>query len=88
MAKMENLTVVEEEMLKFLRNSFNGTPKKIKPELEKLLNKIKHLEKNRFETRAFAYLDIISWLESKVYEKPMSTIIYDKYLKSRKRIYH
>jgi tetratricopeptide (TPR) repeat protein len=88
MAKMENLTVVEEEMLKFLRNSFNGPPKKIKPELEILLNKIKHLEKNRFETRAFAYLDIISWLESKVYEKPMSTIIYDKYLKSRKRIYH
>ena len=88
MAKMENLTVVEEEMLKFLRNSFDVTPKKMKPELEKLLNKIKHLEKNRFETRAFAYLDIISWLESKVYEKPMSTIIYDKYLKSRKRIYH
>jgi tetratricopeptide (TPR) repeat protein len=87
MGKMGNLTVVEEEMLRFLRNSFNATDKKIRPELEKLLNKIKHLEKNRFETRAFAYLDIISWLESKVYEKPMSTIIHDKYLKSKKRIY-
>jgi hypothetical protein len=86
MAKKDNLTVVEEEMLKFLRRSFNLPPQKIKPELEKLLNTIKHLEKNRFETRAFAYLDIISWLESKVYQKPMSAVIYDKYLKSKRRI--
>ncbi len=87
MAKMDNLTLVEEEMLKFLRHSFDVAPKKIKPELQKLLHKIKHLEKNRFETRAFAYLDIISWLESKVYEKPMSVIIHEKYLQSKKRHY-
>jgi len=87
MAKMDNLTLVEEEMLKFLRHSFDVTPKKIKPELQTLLNKIKHLEKNRFETRSFAYLDIISWLESKVYEKPMSVIIHDKYKQRKKRNY-
>jgi hypothetical protein len=88
MSKKENLTVVEEEILRFLRNSFDVSGRKLKPEFEKLLNKIKHLEKNRFETRAFAYLDIISWLESKVNEKPMSVIIYDKYLRSKKRQYH
>nr|WP_214448606.1 hypothetical protein [Flavihumibacter rivuli] len=87
MAKMKNLTVVEEEMFRFIRHSFDVSPRKMKPELEKFLNKIKHLEKSRFETRAFAYLDIISWVESKVYEKPMSTIIHDKYLASRKRRY-
>jgi hypothetical protein len=59
----------------------------MKPELEKFLHKIKHLEKDRFETRAFAYLDIISWVESKVYEKPMAEIINEKYRKSRKRNY-
>jgi tetratricopeptide (TPR) repeat protein len=88
MAKKENLTVIEEEMLRFLRQSFDVSGRKIKPELEKLLNKVKYLEKNRFETRAFAYLDIISWLEGKVYEKPMSTIIYDKYRQSKRRIDH
>lgn len=88
MAKKENLTMIEEEVLKFLRQSLDVTAKTIKPELEKLLNKIKHLEKNRFETRAFAYLDIISWLESKVYEKTMSVVIHDKYLQARKRIYY
>ena len=87
MAKMKNLTVVEEEMFKFIRNSFNVSPKQLKPEFEKFLNKIKHLEKNRFETRAFAYLDIISWVESKVYEKPMSEILFRKIYNSKKRIY-
>ena len=88
MAKMENLTLVEEEMFKFLRANFYVSARKLKPEFEKLLNKIKRLEYNRFETRAFAYLDIISWLESKVYEKPMAQIIREKYLQRKKRIYN
>lgn len=84
MAKMENLTVVEEEMFKFLRASFHLSRHKVKQELEQFLYKIKHLEKNRFETRAFAYLDVISWVESKVYQKPMAEIIRQKYLKSKR----
>lgn len=85
MAKMENLTIVEEEIFKFLRSSFAVSPRKLKPELEKFLQKIKHFEKSRFETRAFAYLDVISWVEGKVYEQPMSKIIHDKYLKSKRK---
>ncbi len=86
MAKMENLSLVEEEMFKFLRKSFKLSPKQLKPEFEKLLQKLKQLEKNRFETRAFVYLDIISWLESKVYAKPVYEIIREKYLKNKKKI--
>lgn len=87
MAKMENLTIVEEEMFKFLRNSFHVHRQKLKPELQKLLVNIKKLEKNRFQTRSFAYLDIISWVESKVLEKPMSLIIKEKYEQQKKRNY-
>ncbi len=87
MAKKENLTVVEEEMFKFLRKSFNVSRNKMQQELEHFLDKIKGLEKNRFETRAFAYLDIISWVESKVYHKTMSEILQEKYLLSKKRVY-
>jgi len=87
MAKMENLTVIEEEIFKFLRNSLKLSRHKVRQELAQFLQKIKHLEKNRFETRAFAYLDIISWVESKVYNKTMSDVIYEKYLNSRKRNY-
>ena len=85
MAKMQNLTVVEEQIFIFLRHSTKVKPKELKPELKQLLKKIKHLEKNRFETRSFAYLDIISWVESKVNEIPMEEIIRNKYLKSRHR---
>ena len=76
MAKMKNLTVVEEAMFKFLRQTIPLSPRQLKPEFEKLLHTIKHLEKSRFETRAFAYLDVISWVESKVYEKQISKIIH------------
>lgn len=86
MAKMKNLTVVEEEMFKFLRKSFQISRREIKPELERLLSTIKHLEHNRFETRSFAYLDIISWLESKVQEKTMSEIIHAKHLLRKRRV--
>lgn len=85
MAKMENLTTIEQEMFKFLRQSFYLPVKQVRMELENFLNRIKHLEKNRFETRAFAYLDIISWLESKVYRKPLGTVIFEKYQKSKRR---
>lgn len=85
MAKMENLSLVEEEMFKFLRKAFNLSPEKLKPEFEKLLTKIKQFEQNKFETRAFVYLDIISWLESKVYNKPVQTIIRQKYLESKNK---
>lgn len=87
MSKMQNLTVIEEEMFRFFRNSFKFTRNQQRPELEKFLENVKHLEGNRFETRSFAYLDIISWLESKVQQKPMSEIIHNKYLKSKKRRY-
>ena len=86
MAKMKNLTVIEEEMFKFLRKSFHVPRHRLNPELEKFLDSIKQFEKSRFETRAFAYLDIISWVESKLQNKPMSQIIRDKYLASNRRL--
>ncbi len=88
MAKMQNMSLVEEEMFKFLKSSFYLSPRKLQPEFEKLLDRIKYLEKSRFETRAFAYLDVISWLESKVYNKPVYEIIRGKYLDEKRRVHH
>lgn len=84
LAKMKNLTAIELAMFRFLRRSLPLSPRKLKPELEKFLEEIRHLERDRFQTRAFAYLDIISWLESKVQNRPMATIIADK-LRANKR---
>jgi len=86
MAKMQNLSLVEEEVFRFLKGTFYLSPRKLQPEFEKLLNRIKHLEKSRFETRAFAYLDIISWLESKLHHKQVYQIIREKYLSDKRRV--
>ncbi|MEP6597271.1 MAG: hypothetical protein ABJA71_15065 [Ginsengibacter sp.] len=85
MSKMENLSVVEEEIFAFLRRSFHLSKADIKPELEKLLLKLKLHEHNRFETRAFLYLDIVSWLESKIQNIPVQEIIRNKFLERKKR---
>lgn len=80
MAKMKNLTLLEEEILKFLRRSFSLSPDKIKTELQVFLQRIKKFERARFQTRVFVYLDIVSWVESKVYQRPLAEIIHKKYL--------
>lgn len=84
MAKMENLSLVEEEIFLFLRKAFNLSPKQLKPEFEKLLVKLKNIESNKFESRAFAYLDIISWLESKISGQKVQDVIRAKFLERKK----
>jgi tetratricopeptide (TPR) repeat protein len=89
MAKMQNLTLLEEEILKFLRRSFSISPDKMKSELQRFLQNIKKFERARLQTRVFVYLDIVSWAESKVYSRPIESIIHDKYLadlQARKRV--
>lgn len=86
MAKMENLSIVEEEIFKFIKKSFHTSASDIKPELENLLARLKEHEHDRFETRAFLYLDIISWLESKIENIPVQQIIRRKFLERKKRI--
>ena len=85
MAKMENLGPVEEDVFKFLQRSFRLSASRLKPEFEKLLVKLKQYENNRLATRAFAYLDIISWLESKITNMHVQDVIRQKAF-SNKRI--
>ena len=84
MAKMQLFTVVESEIFKFLRNSFHSNRKELKKQFEILLVELKKYEGMRFEARTFAYLDIISWLESKIENKTMAAIIKEKYLSAKR----
>ncbi len=85
MAKMDNMSMVEEEIFNFLRKSFHVTPQNIKSSLQELMQKLKAQEQNRFETRAFVYLDVISWIESKLSDAPVEKIIRAKYLQQKSR---
>ena len=85
MAKMQNLSVVEEQILNFLRQSFRLSARQLKPAFEKLLHQLKSLEKNPLEARALAYLDIVAWLESKVTGVPLDEVLRTRYLQSHKK---
>jgi len=85
MAKMKNLSVVEEEIFKFLRKSFSLAPDKIIPAFKNLKEKLERLEGNPLETRSFMYLDIIGWLESKIRNVSVQEVRREKFLKGRKK---
>ena len=54
-----------------------------KPEFEKAVASTQKYQGNRLESRAFAYLDVISWLESKIYGLNVQDVIRQKYLKDK-----
>lgn len=79
MAKMQNLSVVEEEIFRFLRKSFHLDKKQIRAAFIHLKGKLEKYKDNPLESRSFMYLDIISWLESKIKNMPVQDIIRAKY---------
>ena len=77
--KMEDLYEVQKEFIKFLRGLGDIYPNEVKGEFIKLHKKLKEFENDPYQSRAFLYLDIISWLESKIENRPIGDIIRDKF---------
>ena len=76
--KMNDLHEVQKEMIKFLRNLGEIFPSQLKDEFKKLHATLKKYENHPYEKRAFLYLDIISWLESNIQNRPVGEIIKEK----------
>ena len=76
--KMDDLHEVQKEMIKFLRNLGNIYPSDLRKEFQKLHTELKKYEDHPIEKRAFLYLDVISWLESHLENKPVADIIREK----------
>jgi hypothetical protein len=79
MAKMKNLSTVENEIFSFIRGSFILKKPAIQQGFQELFEKLKKLEGNALQTRSFMYLDILSWLESKIKNVPVQNIISAHY---------
>ncbi|MDY7394536.1 hypothetical protein UMM65_04740 [Aureibaculum sp. 2210JD6-5] len=77
--KMNELNEVQKEMIKFLRTIGDVYPHEFKKEFIKLHTTLKQYEDNPYERRAFLYLDILSWLESKIENRPIDEIIQEKF---------
>lgn len=76
--KMNDMHEVQKEMIKFLRNLPEVSPLYIKDEFRKLHGILKVYEDHPYERRAFLYLDILSWLESRIEDRPVADIIAEK----------
>jgi hypothetical protein len=78
--KMEDLYAVQKEMIRFIRQLGDIYPQDLKREFKNLHQKLKQYENHPFERRSFLYLDIISWLESKIENKSIESIIKGKFI--------
>ena len=76
--KMENLQEVQKVFLNSIRDLSDVFPHEIKNEFKKIHAKLKKYENHPYEKRAFLYLDILAWLESKIQNKPIAMIIKEK----------
>jgi hypothetical protein len=76
--KMENLQEVQKEFITSIRALSDVYPHEIKKEFKKIHTRLKKYENHPYEKRAFLYLDILSWLESKIDNKSIELIIKEK----------
>ncbi|MEQ8416666.1 MAG: hypothetical protein RIF36_05305 [Imperialibacter sp.] len=79
LVKMDNLQGVQKEIIKWLRKVPGMLPENIKKEFQALKERLEETLKEPFELRAFLYLDIISWLESKIDGVPVQVVIRRKF---------
>ncbi len=84
LTKMEDMHLVQQEILKFLRRPPRLQPSDLKKAFIALHQKLERLRTEPYEKRPFLYLDITSWLESKIEQRPVQDVIREKFLESRK----
>ncbi len=81
MLKLKDFQKVHEAIFKFLRKSIYMERKSLIPYFTELREELVEVIKDKYERRPMLYLDIVSWLESKIYDKPVEEIIRNKKIK-------
>jgi len=77
--KMNDLNLVQEEILRFIKNLGNLKQNQIKAAFSDLRTRLLEIGKMPYQKRAFLYLDIVSWLTSKIEEKPVQKVIESRF---------
>ena len=83
---MEELSAVHREIFRFIRKLPRIQASGIKEEFLSLRQRLEQLELDPYEKRPFLYLDIISWLDSKIKGKSVQEIVQKKSLDRRKKV--
>lgn len=84
--KNKDLSLVMEEILSFLKKSNHLSAREIRPAFRQLKDRLELIAKNPYERRSYLYLDIVSWLESKINRRTVQEVIREKFLHKVPRI--
>ena len=76
---MDDQQPMQVELFRFLRNVGSIAPHQMREAFITLRDKLMVIAANPFESRPFLYLDIISWLESKISNVPVQEVMKRKF---------
>lgn len=73
--KMKDMTEMKEELLTFFKSFGHINAIDLRREMKNLYDRLTPYESHRYERRTFYYIDLLSWLESKISGKSMGEIV-------------
>ena len=76
--KQEEIQGVQRAIFDFLKKIPSMKEAELIPSFIRLEKQLKEIRENKYEQRAFLYLDIISWLQSKIQNRPIMDIMREK----------
>ena len=79
LGKMNEQQQMQVAIFRFLRTVGELTPGELRDAFRRLKDQLIAIAQNPFERRPFLYLDIISWLESKIENVPVQEIMQRKF---------
>lgn len=85
LAKMKDLHAVQREIFRFLRRLSRIREDELRHEFILLKEKLEKLQEDPFEKRPFLYLDIISWLRSKIENRSVQEVIRRNFLERQQK---
>ena len=77
--KMKELNATHKEILNFVRQTPKMQPSEVRQAFIALRKTLLEVQSHQFERRSGLYLDIISWLESKIQDRPVQDVIQEKF---------
>jgi tetratricopeptide (TPR) repeat protein len=77
--KMNDQQAVQKEIFQFLRKSGKIKPNELKNEFKMLYERLSAHKEDIYERRPFLYLDILSWLKSKIENRPVQEVMQEKF---------
>jgi hypothetical protein len=77
--KMNDQQEVQKEIIQFLRRTGKIKPNELKGEFQHLYSQLMKLNDDLYERRPFLYLDILSYLKSRIENRPVQEVVREKF---------